>query len=96
MLKANTPGEADGAQAFWVDGVLLGRFEGIRWRDTLALKINDFWLMLYVHESERVNRVYFDEVVISREYIGPLAAETAVDDSTWGLIKAESDGTGIR
>ncbi|MDE0964777.1 MAG: hypothetical protein OSB73_16730 [Candidatus Latescibacteria bacterium] len=52
--------------------------------------------MLYVHESERVNRVYFDEVVISREYIGPLAAETAVDDSTWGLIKAESDGTGIR
>ena len=58
----------------------LGRFEGIQWGDTLALKINDFWLMLYVHESERVNRVYFDEAVISREYTGPLGAETAVDD----------------
>ena len=80
MLKANTPGEADGGQAFWVEGVLLGRFEGIHRGDTLALKINDFWLMLFVHVSERVNRVYFDEVVISREYIGPLAAETTVDD----------------
>ena len=72
ILKANTPGEAD--------GVSLGRFEGIHRRDTLALKINDFWLMLYVYESERVNRVYFDEVVISREYTGPLVAETAADD----------------
>ena len=80
MLKANTPGEADGGQAFWVEGVLLGRFEGIHRGDPLALKINDFWLMLFVHQSERVNRVYFDEVVISREYIGPLAAETTVDD----------------
>jgi hypothetical protein len=60
--------------------VLLGRFEGIHRRDTLALKINDFCVMLYVHESERVNCVYFDEVVISREYIGPFAAETTVDD----------------
>ncbi len=34
ILKANTPGEAD--------GVSLGRFEGIHRRDTLALKINDF------------------------------------------------------
>ena len=86
MIKANRPDRHDGIQVFWIDGQLLGRFEGIRLRDTSALKINDFRLMVYVHDSKRVNHVYFDEVVISREYIGPLAAETAVEDATWGQI----------
>ena len=96
MVRANTPDVADGAQAFWIDGERLAHFEGIRWRDNPALKINDFWLMLYVHQSERVNRVFFDEVVISQEYIGPLAATTAVEDSTWGHVKGVGDGTGAR
>ena len=85
-IKANRPDGTDGIQAFWIDGQLLGRFEGIRLRDTSALKINDFRLMVYVHDSKRVNHVYFDEVVISREYNGPLADETAVEDATWGQI----------
>ncbi len=72
MVKANTPGQADGEQAFWVDGQLIGRFTGIRWRDTPDLKINDFWLMLYVHNSPKINRVWFDEVAIGTEYIGPV------------------------
>ncbi|MBN2327050.1 MAG: hypothetical protein JXR73_07835 [Candidatus Omnitrophica bacterium] len=72
MVKANTPGKADGEQAFWIDGDLKGRFNGIRWRDAEELKINDFWLMLYVHNSSRINRVWFDEVVIDDEYIGPV------------------------
>lgn len=72
MVQANTPGKADGEQAFWIDGDLKGRFTGIRWRDTEDLKINDFWLMLYVHNSARINRVWFDEVIIDDEYIGPV------------------------
>lgn len=72
MVKANTPGEADGEQAFWIDGELKGHFTGIRWRDDETLQINAFWIMLYVHNSARVNRVWFDEVVISQDYIGPL------------------------
>nr|HQH72590.1 hypothetical protein [bacterium] len=72
MVKANTPGQADGEQAFWVDGQLIGRFTGIRWRDTPDLKINDFWLMLYVHNSPKINRVWFDDVAIGTEYIGPV------------------------
>ena len=85
-IKANRPDGPDGVQAFWIDEQLLGRFEGIRLRDISALKINDFRLMVYVCESKWVNHVYFDEVVISPEYIGPLAAETAVEDATWGQI----------
>jgi hypothetical protein len=87
MVKANAPGAADGEQAFWIDGEEIARFAGIRWRTTEALKINDFWLMLYVHQSRQLNRVYFDEVVISSQYVGPLEEETAVEDSTWGKVK---------
>ncbi len=72
MLKANTPGQTDGEQAFWIDGELKGHFKGIRWRTTDELKINDFWLMLYVHNSTKVNRVWFDEVVIAENTIGPI------------------------
>ncbi|MFB3789172.1 MAG: hypothetical protein ACE15F_22665 [bacterium] len=72
MVQANTPGKADGEEAFWVDGRPAGRFTGIRWRDTADLKINDFWLMLYVHNSPKVNRVWFDEVAIGTDYLGPI------------------------
>ena len=72
MVQANTPGEADGEQALWVDGEHIVHFTGIRWRDSEDVKFNALWLMLYVHDSPQVNRVYFDEVVLSREYIGPL------------------------
>jgi hypothetical protein len=91
MLKANTPGEKDGEQAFWIDGREVAHFGGLRWREDANLKINDFWLMLYVHQSERINRVFFDEVVISTDYIGPLAGETASRDSTWGRLKKNGE-----
>lgn len=72
MMKANTPGQADGEQAFWIDGEMKGHFTGIRWRTTGALKINCFWLLLYIHDSPKVNHIWFDEVVISQDRIGPL------------------------
>ena len=72
MIKANTPGQADGEEAFWIDGKPAARFTGIRWRTDARLQVNDFWLMLYVHQCTQVNRVWFDDVVISREYIGPI------------------------
>lgn len=81
MVKANTPGQADGEQAFWIDGELKGRFTGIRWRTTEQLKINDFWLLLYVHNSTKINRVWFDDLVISRSYIGPAENKSGVEKS---------------
>ena len=91
MVEANTPGEADGEQAFWIDGQLAGRFTGIRWRSTADLKINNFWAMLYVHESAQINRVWFDEIVVAQDYIGPLERDTAAEDSTWGAVKVEME-----
>jgi hypothetical protein len=84
MVEANTPGKADGRQAMWLDGKLIGDFRGIRWRDDEALKVNCFWLQHYGYDSSDPTRgatkerqtVWFDDVVIAKEYIGPRTPET--------------------
>lgn len=58
-------------------------FEGFRWRTDHRLKINYFWLEHYVTEQAArqnrvsnpnpVNRVWFDHVVVSTAYVGPIA-----------------------
>lgn len=82
MVKANTPGKSDGEQAFWIDGELGGHFKDIRWRDTADLKINCFWLLLYVHDSKRINRVWFDNVAVGTQPIGPIKPASKVDNSS--------------
>jgi len=84
LLKANSRADkADGEQTFWVDGELYGRFTGFRWRSSDKLKINSFWLLYYNTDQparhnkdprpeSRVMEVWFDDVVIATEYIGPV------------------------
>ncbi len=74
MLRHNTPGKADGEQAFWIDGELRGHWSGICWRRSPTLWANAFTLEAYITDrwtKNRNNTVYFDNVVIAREYIGP-------------------------
>jgi hypothetical protein len=78
MQKANRPGNRDGEQALWVDGVLVARWTGLRFRDVPQLKINKVVLMLYLHENPRgLNRCWYDDLVVAREYIGPITPVTA-------------------
>jgi len=89
MLKANSiPEKADGEQAFWVDGELYGRFTGFRWRTSDKLKINSFWLLYYntdqparhnkdPNPESRVMEVWFDDIVIATEYVGPVFGKPA-------------------
>lgn len=75
MLKHNTPGKDDGEQAYWIDGELRGHWEGINWRKTTGLRTNAFTLESYVTDlwtKNEVNIVYFDNVVIAKQYIGPV------------------------
>lgn len=72
MVKLNEPGRHDGEQAFWVDGKKIYHQTGIRWRDTCELKLNSMMLDVYVHQSRRDNTCWFDDVMISSEYIGPV------------------------
>jgi hypothetical protein len=57
-------------------------FEGFRWRTDPKLQLNFFWLLHYVtdyvvrerpEDGKRDHRVWFDNIVIATEYIGPLA-----------------------
>ncbi|MFO7906205.1 MAG: hypothetical protein R6U98_26345 [Pirellulaceae bacterium] len=74
MLKHNTPGRSDGEQAFWIDGELRGHWRGINWRASPTLWANAFTLESYVTDrwtKNKVNVVFFDNVVIAKSYIGP-------------------------
>jgi hypothetical protein len=57
-------------------------FEGFRWRASNDLKLNFFWLLHYVTANaarqnrvakpNRTNRVWFDQIVVSTAYVGPI------------------------
>ena len=81
MLQANTaPDKADGKQAMWLDGKLVGEFTGIHWRNDTGLKVNCFWMEHYGYDQGDPTKqywkdsqaVWFDDVVVAREYIGPI------------------------
>lgn len=77
MLHHNTPGKADGEQAFWIDGKLRGHWKGFNWRTEESLQANALTLESYVTDrwtKNPVNVVYFDNVVIASQYIGPESA----------------------
>ncbi len=48
-------------------------FEGFRWRNSEQLKINLFWLSYFMTDGKEgeIDKVLFDDVVISTGYIGP-------------------------
>jgi hypothetical protein len=78
MIQHNTPGTDNGEQAYWIDGELRGHWRGINWRTTPTLYANAFTLESYVTDRwtrHDVNIVYFDNVVIAKEYIGPASAQ---------------------
>lgn len=77
MIRHNTPGMDDGEQAFWIDGELRGHWRGFNWRTNPKLMANALTLESYVTDrwtKQPVNIVYFDNVVIARDYIGPATA----------------------
>ena len=49
-------------------------FEGFRWRTAKELNVNYVWLYVYTSKPDghRI-KVWFDDVVLATEYIGPLA-----------------------
>ncbi|KPL23153.1 MAG: hypothetical protein AMS23_07015 [Bacteroides sp. SM1_62] len=56
-------------------------FEGFQWRNDDQLKINFFWILYYMTgETDQTEKVYFDDVVVSTEYIGPIV--TGINEHT--------------
>lgn len=59
------------------DSASSDRFEGFRWRNTEDLAINYLWTYLYITRAPKghVSRVWFDNIVVASEYIGPISAD---------------------
>lgn len=80
------PANADGLEELWIDGQLTIRKEGVRFRRVPHLRITFFSLETYYHglpeQYNRSNpiRVYFDNLVIARKYIGPVHRKTVEAD----------------
>ncbi|MHC4738635.1 MAG: InlB B-repeat-containing protein [Planctomycetota bacterium] len=54
----------------------ISSFEGFRWRSVEELKLNFLWLKVYISQvldPGHINKVWFDDVVVATEYIGPLS-----------------------
>lgn len=73
MIKVNTIGKADGELAAWIDGKLYIHYRGFRWRTAEDVRLKRFELMVYIHKSERDNTVWYDDLVISTGYVGPIS-----------------------
>jgi len=71
-LISNTPGEADGEMAAWIDGELYIHLKGFRWRSSPDVKPRRIALGMYIHKSTRRNVLWHDDVALSTGYIGPL------------------------
>ena len=73
MMQANTPGKRDGRIAFWIDGILIGDFPNLRFREIESLKPNRIGFGLYTDNKNIKSNVtmWFDDVVVATEYIGP-------------------------
>jgi hypothetical protein len=50
-------------------------FEGFEWRSNQELQLNFLWLLCYITEAKpgQVSKVWFDQIVVARDYIGPLS-----------------------
>ena len=50
-------------------------FEGFRWRRSQGLKLNFLWLLLYITKAPpgHISKVWFDDIVVARAYIGPIS-----------------------
>jgi len=84
MAEAGAPGTRGGRVAFWVDGKLRADFPNLRFRTTADLKFNRVDLGLYESRQNGRKKVWFDDVVVATEYIGPMPAAPAAAKAARG------------
>ena len=79
FVKANTPGQADGAERFWIDGVMHGQWTGLAQRTTRDLMLNALQLTFNVaNGAPQTQHVYVDDVEVRTGAVtSPLPAPVA-------------------
>ncbi len=71
-------------------------FEGLRLRTSMDLKINHLWLEHFIDRGaqrrnrvarpNRINRVWFDNIVVATSYIGPIQTKARADAESVGSL----------
>ena len=82
MVRANTPGQSNGEVKYWIDGTLISDFPNLNIRSIDTLKIDEGHIGLHAQHSERVNKKWYDNVVIATQYIGPMASGSPIPSPT--------------
>jgi len=92
MIKVNDLGQANGELAAWIDGRLYVHFRNFRWRSAEDVKIKRAGFGIYIHQAEKDNTVWYDDVVLSTGYIGPISGTSAsTGEKSWGQIKSRDE-----
>lgn len=75
-LRINSPGQEDGLLEVWVDGRLALHRADLRLRDRADIRIEEVWMNLFHGGTAAAPsdlHAYIDQVVVARQYIGPMA-----------------------
>ncbi len=75
-VDAGTPGQHDGSQALWIDGVKKIEVNGMRWRDTDELRLNEFAIVDYMPAPPQTQHIWFDNVWVGTAFPGGGQSET--------------------
>jgi hypothetical protein len=73
MVICNTPGKHNGRVAIWLDGKLLTEQPNLSFRTVDSLKSRFITLSTYASRKADYNCMWYDDIVVAREYIGPMA-----------------------
>ncbi len=65
-LKLNTPGQDDGSQTVWINGMKKLDKQNMRWRTTTDLRLNEIRFDNYMPGGLRTQHVWVDDVTVWR------------------------------
>ena len=69
-VNAGTPGQYNGSQALWIDGVKNIEVTNMRWRDTSDLRLNEFAIVDYMPGTPQTQHIWFDNVWVGTGFPG--------------------------
>src|SRR6266480_6262845 len=76
MVKTNDIGQNNGEIKVWKDGIVVADFPDLFIRSIPDLMIDAVRLVFHADHSEQVNKLWWDNIVIARSYIGPISTPT--------------------
>jgi len=65
-IKLNTPGQYDGSQTLWINGVKKIDVQNMRWRTTTDLRLNELRFDNYMSQGPTTEYLWVDEVTVWR------------------------------